>query len=136
MYFEGTYSLVCNKYAVFYLWLRESQKFNVCCFSCKLIFLHCKISLAVFRSEVSKLCLNVVTTCLTFSTPLFIEGNILVLFYDCWNTKQFQETQVFISKTIHLISSMEGLKFNLCIFCQNIKFITAISFLLNCDTGI
>jgi len=31
---------------------------------------------------------------------------------------------------------MEGAKFNLCIYCQSIKFITTISFFLNYDTRI
>jgi len=37
---------------------------------------------------------------------------------------------------IHLTSGTEGVKFNLCVYCQNITFITVISFFLNYDTGI
>jgi hypothetical protein len=70
---------MCNTYIMLYLWHRTSQKGNISCVIRTLIFLHCKVSVAISTSDVSRLCVIAVTACLVLSTPLFIEGNTLVL---------------------------------------------------------
>ena len=135
--FEGSCCFICNTYFwCFICGFARFRKCNVSCFSCTSIFMHCKISLAISRKK----CVQTVPKCCnslsnTLNAALYWRKYSCAMF---WFLKH-RAVSGHISLhfwTIHQIISIDGVKFNLCIYCQNIEFITVISFLLNYDIGI